>query len=568
MKYNKFLVIFFAIAFILVSCEKEETASQEAPVNIEKDSLPVSESYSYDGLDFKVVNFSDIQKDKAFETLSAKFDLTHKFRDNSKLSGTIIQNLKGFVIDTNHIKVVTKENYISYTFKIIRNLERIGFIENLMIEAKNGVENAYIISYTPDGLWLRDFLNGVQSPFYGDVRIEKLPNANGSEKKPALKSSCATTYIIIENSCGCTPNHWPGQDCNCSQQPSRQLHSFKVCDSGVTEGSIGGPGVDGGGSTNDPDPTDDDSVTPITGADGDDVDTVGALTAMLRLDLLQSNWLSHNNDFADIVYTFIVTQEFTTKATAFAKNAVLATIKGGEVDFEEQIIYTSNVSTCVKDIIKKMLNDNEYIDLGDMPDFVKQELNLSGTMLNFFDVSNEYNLIFDSKNNLVNPEGQRLNAKTLPERDPNDQAIMNFAVTLDSDYLNNATDLSIARTVIHETLHAYISFVYQDQMFSDLSNSLRSLLSKDGATPNSAQHILMTQQFVGAISSSLESWDNSSLANNEYYNYLSWSGTMLDSPAFDDLDADTQRAIEDANIAEGSALYPATGQAKGTNNCN
>jgi hypothetical protein len=232
------------------------------------------------------------------------------------------------------------------------------------------------------------------------------------------------------------------------------------------------------------------------------------------------------------------------------------------------VIYTSNIEDCIKDIIKKMLNDNRYLDLGDMPAFVKEELNLSGYILDIFNHSDKYNLIFDSKDNLVNNQGQRLNANTDTERDPNDQTIINFTITLDSDYVNNATDLSVARTIIHESLHAYISYIYQEQVFSDLSNSLRTLLSANNNDPNTAQHILMTQQFVGAISNSLESWDNSSLANHEYYNYLSWSGAMLDSPAFDDLDGNTQQAIEDANIAEGSALSPATGQSQGTNNCN
>ncbi|MCM4160251.1 hypothetical protein DHB64_10155 [Antarcticibacterium sp. W02-3] len=252
----------------------------------------------------------------------------------------------------------------------------------------------------------------------------------------------------------------------------------------------------------------------------------------------------------------------------FGKEAIDAWMAAGEVDFEEQIIYTTNMKECVKDIIKKMLNDQEYIDLGEMPAFVKEELNLTGYILKIFNQSDKYNLIFDVKNLPPNDDGQRVNANTDPKRDPNDQIIINFTITLDSDYISNSTDLSVARTIIHESLHAYTSYIYQEEMFSNLSNSLRTLLSANNNDPNTAQHILMTQQFVSAISNSLESWDNSSLVNHEYYNYLSWSGAMLGTTAFDDLDQNTQQAIEDANIAEGSALSPATGQAQGTNNCN
>jgi len=256
------------------------------------------------------------------------------------------------------------------------------------------------------------------------------------------------------------------------------------------------------------------------------------------------------------------------ESKAFTVEAIDAWMVSGEVDFVEEIIYTSNVKECVKDIIKKMLNDNEFLDLGDMPDFVKQELNLSGFILDIFNHSDKYSLIFDSAPNLVNRRGQTVNANTTTLRNPEDPTLFNFTITLNSDFINNATDLVVARTIIHESLHAYISFIYQEQILSTLSQSLTILLQADGATPGSAQHNLMTQQFVNAISNSLESWDNSSITNNEYYNNLSWSGDMLNSPAFNSLTQNEQDKIRDANIAEGTALSIATGLAEGANNCN
>ena len=76
----------------------------------------------------------------------------------------------------------------------------------------------------------------------------------------------------------------------------------------------------------------------------------------------------------------------------------------------------------------------------------------------------------------------------------------------------------------------------------------------------------MSRQFVEAIANSLESWDNSRLSNKEYYYYLSWSGDMISSPAFNELTNQSQ--IINANNAEGSAVSPATSMAQGTNNCN
>ena len=79
---------------------------------------------------------------------------------------------------------------------------------------------------------------------------------------------------------------------------------------------------------------------------------------------------------------------------------------------------------------------------------------------------------------------------------------------------------------------------------------------------NSAQHILMTKQFLDGVAKSLETWDNSSLSNKDYYNYLSWSGGMLSTPAFNSLSSNIQNNIIEANINEGQASNPANNNEK------
>jgi len=39
---------------------------------------------------------------------------------------------------------------------------------------------------------------------------------------------------------------------------------------------------------------------------------------------------------------------------------------------------------------------------------------------------------------------------------------------LDDDYVRNATQLSIARTVIHESIHAFIGFILKENRTSDM----------------------------------------------------------------------------------------------------
>jgi hypothetical protein len=96
------------------------------------------------------------------------------------------------------------------------------------------------------------------------------------------------------------------------------------------------------------------------------------------------------------------------------------------------------------------------------------------------------------------------------------------------------------------------------------------LLSQNGDNQNVAEHILMTQNFVNGIANSIESWDASSLTDSNYYSYISWSGGMFGTPAFNDLTDSVQTNIRNANVNEGQAgsYGQANSNAQGDKNCN
>lgn len=253
----------------------------------------------------------------------------------------------------------------------------------------------------------------------------------------------------------------------------------------------------------------------------------------------------------------------------FKIQALEALANGGKVDFEDELIITNSVPQCVRDIIDQIVSRNVYIDLGDMPGFIVQELNLSGYIMDVFSNSSNYHLNFKVANLQPDSQGRLKNAETVPRRDTSTNYIY-FDITLDASYVSNATDLAIARTIIHESLHAYISYRYQTQMFSELWQSMQHLLSQQGATANSAQHILMAQQFVDNIASSLEAWDQGSLNDSQYYKYISWSGGMLSTPSFNNLSQSDRQNVINANLSEGNAGPNGgyTSNAKGRKNCN
>jgi hypothetical protein len=83
-------------------------------------------------------------------------------------------------------------------------------------------------------------------------------------------------------------------------------------------------------------------------------------------------------------------------------------------------------------------------------------------------------------------------------------------ITLNNDYLKNATSLSIARTIIHETVHAYLweqTKVQTDKTSLELLNIFWEKYkgSGDGRWPNT-QHAAMSN-FILGIAVSLYNWD-------------------------------------------------------------
>ena len=275
------------------------------------------------------------------------------------------------------------------------------------------------------------------------------------------------------------------------------------------------------------------------------------------------------NLFNSIVNSNLNNQEII-NLLAFHELAEEAIQNGGEVDFEEQIIKDPSLPNCIKSIIDDLIAENSFLDLGDMDSIVLEQLNLAGHIMSTFNNSDNYSLIFKMANLEPNANGDYRNAETNPR--PSTTVPGNFVITitLDTSYVSNATDLALARTILHESLHAYLTFLTQEYFVSTLAQRLTSLSLNLNNDINSAQHIEMSNNFVYAIANALQSWHNSALSNNSYYNYLAWSGDMLSTTAFQQQTENFQNNVLNANLAEGSAgpNGASTSAALGNNNSN
>lgn len=219
---------------------------------------------------------------------------------------------------------------------------------------------------------------------------------------------------------------------------------------------------------------------------------------------------------------FVKDNAYSKQAVSFAKEAVKAVMEGEEVDFESKIVITKNVPICLKNIINRLKSNSKNVNI--LP-HIAVDFNLSSFILNTFNNNSKHQLMVDVKN-----LGTQRNARTTPKSTEGNNFL--YIIEVNSLFLKNATDLAIARTMIHESLHAYLSFLYQTEPLSDLSFSLSYHLSQNGYNINMAQHQLMVENFIQAISYSLQEWDNNRLNGFSYYNYLGWSGEMLNTTEF------------------------------------
>ena len=111
----------------------------------------------------------------------------------------------------------------------------------------------------------------------------------------------------------------------------------------------------------------------------------------------------------------------------------------------------------------------------------------------------------------------------------NNVQTFDYVTDIDSDYVNQATKIAIARTLLHEMLHAYfISHI--DDVNAGYQGDIRQFLllwqyirkNKPPVTSSEpAQHEYMANKFIPPLKDALKEFDNAS-QSNQYYEDLAW----------------------------------------------
>jgi hypothetical protein len=212
---------------------------------------------------------------------------------------------------------------------------------------------------------------------------------------------------------------------------------------------------------------------------------------------------------------------------------------------------TIKKNPCVKEIVKAIGRKDSKLVM--VPDILQlsEVSHLSQSILDIFKGNKDYYLYIK-----IAEAGYGKNASTVAKAINGKKTI---TITLDDDYMRRGSKLAIARTIIHESVHAYLEYIYDSAPGGSFSSLLRKYYN-DNNSKNISQHIFMTQ-YVEAMANSLAFYHNNVLPI-QYYKDMAWSGGLLETAAFKALSETDQKRIKDIQKAEGNALTKASNKSK------
>ncbi len=219
-------------------------------------------------------------------------------------------------------------------------------------------------------------------------------------------------------------------------------------------------------------------------------------------------------------------------------------------DEENRYIYYDDIPPCVKGIVEQL----EELNKAYIPSLNEAGGNIAPYILNFFKNSPQYHVTF-AKEELPDIE----NGYTIRL----DRG--NYRIVLNENLLRKGSELYIAKTIIHENVHALI-FAELDKEKAgesydgDLVESMAELYTEYNKLSgnekiNITQHEFISQ-FITAMSISLKKFDGGRRPL-EYYQYLLWDGL------------ETSKTYRDKSLFEKNMILKAASDEKnrGGNSC-
>jgi hypothetical protein len=489
-------VLFVGISTLLWNCEKET-------LTLEKENSPTAQN-NKDLVGYIVKPDSVFKANKKIKDYITK-TFSSKSKNNSK---AIVSDIYGFSIDTTKVQIIVASSYQSYTFYVERENSTPDILENYVLNIFNdGGYNQLLISYpvTEINGEINYNISAATATYINDPNLlaKGVQCANASEEIIAWDPDAG---VCVDYNCKApTGNgqHAPGDACSAIGED----RAHTECSGGwVVTGCINyggsGSGFGGGGSSG--------------GSSGGVSD--GSSGGDTNIDV------SDNFDDPNIG---VVPFDLVPCRIGFArKNGVCVPI--------EEIIIDSTSFTdypCQKEIIIKTYENNSEL------------ANIITSTFSGFNPSN-INLTF--KNEILPANGQVGHTDIYAEEilnPPFAEPKYNINITIDTDYLQTATDLAIATTIIHEQVHAFLVYLHETGLLTTNSTEpgynelmqayVQYKADHDNVALATTQHEYMTNM-VDKMTDDLFAFGllrGIQGADRDYCNKLIW-GKLMDTETF------------------------------------
>jgi len=453
--------------------------------------------------------------------------------------GTREADLTGVTVDSLDILVNTNDADLSnYSFKMEPDEGIIeGVALNLVVKETSTGLYGYIVKYRPDAAWLDSQVDILDwNDFTGDILFYRLDGTYAG--KETFVSNSATTRELVEcpddtnsgggggggplgeddgdpggggGSCDVTvvvvpcpcQGHLPGQDCACTPQPTIEI--VMNCPDRTAQENIERilrtpcPPPECFETNGDPCTCAADGVSCDTGGNGNN----------------GNNGNTEENEEVGV---------------------------NVDTDLIAGIIENRIVSTNLDPCSSQILTDLKTLTQNDIANIITR----------FDTPSNIYDWEIETSTPSVPG-----NAAETDRR--NGSVPFDYVTKLGPNYTSQATKTAIARTILHEMLHAYMISHIDDvnagnsvdiRNFAQLWQFIRNSTSPGGST-QPAQHEYMAQRFIPHIKDALKEWDNAQ-QSDQYYEDLAW-GALFNTGTFNHfhpVGSPSRDRIINTNLAE------------------
>lgn len=189
-------------------------------------------------------------------------------------------------------------------------------------------------------------------------------------------------------------------------------------------------------------------------------------------------------------------------------------------------INTENLDDCTKSIFNK----------------IKESNSIENVISRFSGENSFFNWTLETK-----PESSFFNNANSAETGWTTGATNSYTTKIGSSFKDSATDMSIARTLVHEAIHAYILSYLESgtSLIQTFPVMFKNMVSKKYGIPNDNlqryHHEEVALNYVNSISEALAGWDNNN-HEPQFYKDLAWGG-LFETDIFQDTNllSDTDR---------------------------